>query len=272
LYCEHIETENYYGNKHFLYAANMVCRDFSETFRNIWGAQAVVANIKFQEELFKLEQSGKPLPSRTNRFKPPPIVRCQQANREILIHDYANRESKTMCVDYGLLTHIFEMKHNLGIGTGIVPNINGLNMQKHNDQHKLWAHALAIYFSSVYAINMRTFRSRFDVSKLSRTPVLNVSAYIQKLPNVTSDDISNRDAHLAQTLIRLTTMGVDPETKQASLTLMSSFTGKLGHWARHNTEALYNITFVTQRVELVRSIFVILDYQAKNLNLLVKLE
>jgi hypothetical protein len=101
---------------------------------------------------------------------------------------------------------------------------------------------------------------------------MNVSAYIQKLPNVTSDDISALDAHLAQAPMRLTAIGVDLETKQASLILMSSFTGKLGHWAQQNTEALYSLTSVTQLVDLVRSSFVIKDFQAENLNLLVKLE
>ena len=68
--------------------------------------------------------------------------------------------------------------------------------------------------------------------------------------------------------MRFTTMGVDPETKQASLLLMSSFTGKLGHWAQQNTEVLYSITSVTQLGDLVRPSFVIKDLQAKNLNLL----
>jgi hypothetical protein len=75
---------------------------------------------------------------------------------------------------------------------------------------------------------------------------LNVSAYIEKLPYVIGDDIAALDAHLAQAPMRLTAMGVDPETKQASsLILMSSFTGKLAHWAQHNTEALYSLTFVS---------------------------
>ena len=51
---------------------------------------------------------------------------------------------------------------------------------------------------------------------------MHVSAYIQKLPNVTGDDILALDAHLAQAPMRLKAMGVDPETKQASLILMSS--------------------------------------------------
>jgi hypothetical protein len=78
-----------------------------------------------------------------------------------------------------------------------VQKIDGFHMQRHNDQHKLWAHALAIYGSSAFAINLKTSRSRPDVPRLSGTPVLNVSAYVQKLPNVTGDDISELDAHLA---------------------------------------------------------------------------
>jgi hypothetical protein len=64
---------------------------------------------------------------------------------------------------------------------------------------------------------------------LPGTPTLNVFAYIQKLPNVTCDDISELYVHLAQAPMRLASMGVDPETKQASLIFMSSFIGKLGH-------------------------------------------
>jgi hypothetical protein len=72
--------------------------------------------------------------------------------------------------------------------------------------------------------------------------------------------------------MQLTTMGVDHDTKQASLILMSSSTRKLGHWAQQNAEALYSLNSVPQLVDLVRSSLVIKDYQAQNLNLLIKLE
>jgi len=88
---------------------------------------------------------------------------------------------------------------------------------------------------------------------------MNVSAYIQKLPNVTGDDIATLDAHLAQAPMRLTVMVVGHETEQASLIYMPSFTGKLGNWAQQNIEALYSLTSVTQLVDLVRSSFVIKD-------------
>ena len=175
----------------------MVFRDFINSFRNVGAAQAVVANIKFQEELFRLEQSGKPLPNRTIKFGIPSIARGQYSNKEIKVHDYGNQEPKTACIDYDILTHISEIKNNLGIDIGIVPKISSYNMQKHEDRHRLWAHALAIYGSSNVSLNLGTSRLRQDVPMLSRAPVLNVSAYIQKLPNVTSDDISKLDAHLA---------------------------------------------------------------------------
>jgi hypothetical protein len=92
-----------------------------------------VSNIKFQEELFKLEQSGKPLPNRIRNFQILALTRCHYANTEIWIHDYENREPKTACFDYGLLTYISEIENNLAIDTGIVPKISGYNMQKHED-------------------------------------------------------------------------------------------------------------------------------------------
>jgi len=49
------------------------------------------------------------------------------------------------------------------------------------------------------------------------------------LRDVIGDDISELDAHLAHAPMRPTTMGIDPGTKRASLILMSSVTGKLGH-------------------------------------------
>jgi hypothetical protein len=53
---------------------------------------------------------------------------------------------------------------------------------------------------------------------------------------------------------------------------MFSFTGKLGHWAQQNTEVLYNLNSVSQLVEFVRSSFVVENYQAEHLQLLIKTE
>jgi len=58
--------------------------------------------------------------------------------------------------------------------------------------------------------------------------------------------------------MRLASIGVDPETKQANLILMFSCTGKLEHLEQQsNTKALYSLNFVIQLVDLVRSGFVI---------------
>ena len=58
LYWEQTIIENYSGIKYSLYVASVGFRDFIDNFGYVGGAQVVVANLKFQEELFKLEQVG----------------------------------------------------------------------------------------------------------------------------------------------------------------------------------------------------------------------
>jgi hypothetical protein len=50
LYWEQTVTENYYEVKYSKYVADVRFRDFINSFKNIGGAQALVWNIKFQEE------------------------------------------------------------------------------------------------------------------------------------------------------------------------------------------------------------------------------
>ena len=50
LYWEQTVTEKYYDVKYSLCVADVGFRDFINNFRNVGGAQAVVSNIKFQEE------------------------------------------------------------------------------------------------------------------------------------------------------------------------------------------------------------------------------
>jgi hypothetical protein len=64
------------------------------------------------------------------------MSRCQYSNREIEVRDYENREINTACFDYGMLTHVSEIKISLGIDTCIVPKVSGYNMQKHEDRNQ----------------------------------------------------------------------------------------------------------------------------------------
>jgi len=77
-----------------------------DSFKNVGGAQAILAKISFQEELYNLEQSGKAY----CLIAPPPTTRCQYNSKEIKIYDNENREPKSACGDYGLLSHISEIK------------------------------------------------------------------------------------------------------------------------------------------------------------------
>ena len=50
LYWEQTLTENYYEVKYSLYFADVKFPNFINSFRNVGGDQALVSNIKFQEE------------------------------------------------------------------------------------------------------------------------------------------------------------------------------------------------------------------------------
>ena len=52
LYWEHTVIENYYCIKYTRYVANVAIREFLNSFRKLVGAQAAIAKINFQEELF----------------------------------------------------------------------------------------------------------------------------------------------------------------------------------------------------------------------------
>ena len=100
-------------------------RDFIDSFRNIGGAQTIIARINFQEEFFNLELSGMALYliALLTLNPQPYMFFCQYASRKIKIYDYENREPTTACIYYGLSTHIFEIKNNLGINIGIVSKL-----------------------------------------------------------------------------------------------------------------------------------------------------
>ena len=121
LYWEHTVIENYFEVTYSLYVVDVDFNNFIDNFRNVGVAQSLIAKISFQEEMFNLEQSGKALPNFTSLFEPPTTTRCQYISKEIKICDYENREAIIACVDYGLLTHISEIKNNVGIDTDIVP-------------------------------------------------------------------------------------------------------------------------------------------------------
>ena len=119
LYWEQTVPHNYFEIGYSLYVADVVFRDFIDSFKNVGGAQTTTAKFCFQEEFFN-QQPVKALHNRTRRFEPPSMVFCQYNGREFKIYDYANREPKTDCVNYGLLTRISEIKNNLVVDTGIV--------------------------------------------------------------------------------------------------------------------------------------------------------
>ena len=87
---------------------------------------------------------------------------------------------------------------------------------------------------------------------ITRVALANASNNIKKLPNVNGDNMTELDSHLALAPMKQIAARVDLASKHACLKLMSSFTGKLGHWAQQSIEALYSLNHESQIIELVR--------------------
>ncbi len=102
MFWEQIVTKNCQAVKYSLNFAVISFGNFMSCFKNVGGAQAIIANVNFQEEIFDLEQMGRALLNRTSHYRPPSMVRCQYAREKVRFHYYATREPKTSCVDYGI--------------------------------------------------------------------------------------------------------------------------------------------------------------------------
>ena len=97
---------------------------------------------------------------RTSLFKPPSIVKYQYTGNDIRVYAYESREPKTVCVvDCGLLVPTSKIKNNMhmGIGIGVVPTTSSFHMHRHKDQHKMWAHPLAMDISTQFSFNLAAF-------------------------------------------------------------------------------------------------------------------
>jgi len=108
-------------------------------------------------------------------------------------------------------------------------------------------------------------RSRIQpyIPQLIGANIVKASNCIKKLSNVNGDNVAELVSHLPWAAMKLMAMDLDPKAKQAILILMSSFSGKLGHWAEKNTKVLYNLKYVSRLVAFVRSKFVVKDSQAE---------
>jgi len=95
-----------------------------------------------------------------------------------------------------------------------------------NEHHqKLCTKAFASPRSSLTLVVLVVDRRWYNVSELDDLIIVIVSKLcVRKLSNANGDNLDDLDPHLAQTPMKLTTMGVDPKTKQVTFILISCFT------------------------------------------------
>jgi hypothetical protein len=78
--------------------------------------------------------------------------------------------------------------------------------------------------------------------------------------------------HLKQSRLKIQGFGINPDSNQAVVILVSSFTGKLGNWASDHTTEIYALQTLDELIAYVRVGFSIEDVEGKNLYSLIQVK
>jgi hypothetical protein len=86
------------------------------------------------------------------------------------------------------------------------------------------------------------------------------------------EDSIKLNNHLKQSRLKIQGFGINPDSNQAVVVLVSSFTCKLGNWASDNSAEIYNLKALDELVAYVRVGFSIEDVEGKNLYFLIRVQ
>jgi hypothetical protein len=101
---------------------------------------------------------------------------------------------------------------------------------------------------------------------------VNVSRFLQKMEHCNGEDSVKLNNHLKQSRLKIQGFGINPDSNQAVVILVSSFTGKLGNWASDHTAEIYALQTLDELIAYVRVGFSIEDVEGKNLYSLIQVK
>ena len=99
-----------------------------------------------------------------------------------------------------------------------------------------------------------------------------MSRFLQELEYINKEDSTKLHNHLKQSRLKIREFGINPDSKQIVVVLVSSFTRKQGKWASYHSTEIYNIATVDDLIDYIRVGFSIEDVEGKNVNILLRLE
>ncbi len=84
------------------------------------------------------------------------------------------------------------------------------------------------------------------------------------------EDTIKLNKHLKQSKIKIQGFGINPNSNQAVVVLVSSFTCKLGNWTSDHSAEIYDLATFDELIAYVRVDFFIEDVEGKNLYSLIR--
>ena len=138
----------------------------------------------------------------------------------IIVHHWDSNENKAHCFDYCEIYTAFQIKGNLGADAGIIPLFHDKNvMRDFSDENGLWAAVLTVLKTRVPAKDLDMNRHL-----LESTDTVNMSRFLQKLEHCNGEDSTKLHNHLKQSILKIKGFGINPDSKQGVVVLVSSFT------------------------------------------------
>ena len=149
---------------------------------------------------------------------------------------------------------------NLGADAGIIPLFHDKNvMRDFSDEKGLWGAIVTVLKAKVPAKDLDMNRHL-----LQSTETVNMSRFLQKLEHCNGEDSTKLHNHLKQLKSKIQGFGINPDSKQGVVVLVSSFTGKLGNWASDHSTEIYELATVDDLIDYIRVGFSIEDVEGKN--------
>jgi len=99
-----------------------------------------------------------------------------------------------------------------------------------------------------------------------------VSRFLQKMEHCNGEDSVKLNNHLKQSRLKIHGFGIDPDSNQAVVILVSSFTCKLGNLAADHNAEIYGLQTLNDLITYVRVGFSIEDVEGKNLYSLIRVQ
>jgi len=181
----------------------------------------------------------------------------------INVHHWETNDIKSNCFDCCELYMAFQIKDNLGDDAGIIPLFRDKNaMRDFTDASGLCATIVTVLKSKLPA-------KYLDMNRhLTQSPdsheTVNMSRFLQKLEHCNGEDSTKLHNHSKHSRLKIQGFGINLDSKQVVVVLVSSFIGKLGNWASNHSTEIYDLATIDGLIDYIRVSFSIEDVEGKN--------